>query len=96
MGFHYYEAYPCGLGDQNSANVCPCACRKRTNHGILTVLYHQLTVCFFLHVVRRMSLDSWALGCLGSGNILFQKRMSFFLKEPTASLRGDHELQPQS
>ena len=21
--------YPCGLGDQNSANVCPCACRKR-------------------------------------------------------------------
>ena len=20
---------PCGLGDQNSANVCPCACRKR-------------------------------------------------------------------
>ena len=20
---------PCGLGDQNSANVCPCTCRKR-------------------------------------------------------------------
>ena len=26
--------------------------------------------------VRRMSLDSWALGCPGSGNILFQRRMS--------------------
>ena len=23
-----------------------------------------------------MSLDSWALGCPGSGNILFQRRMS--------------------
>ena len=23
-----YFFYPCGLGDQNSANVCPCACRK--------------------------------------------------------------------
>ena len=43
-----------------------------------------------------MSLDSWALGCPGSGNILFQRRMSSFLKEPTASPRGDHELQPQS
>ena len=56
--------------------------------------YTTSSVC--LHVVRRMSLDSSALGCPGSGNILFQKRMSFFLKEPTASLRGDLELQPQS
>ena len=24
-----YIHTPCGLGDQNSANVCPCACRKR-------------------------------------------------------------------
>ena len=30
------------------------------------------------YVVRRMSLDSWALGCPGSGNILFQRRMSSF------------------
>ena len=42
------------------------------------------------------SANVWALGCAGSGNILFQRRMSSFLKEPTASLRGDHELQPQS
>ena len=45
---------------------------------------------------ERMSLDSSALGCPGSGNILFQRRMSSFLKELTATLRGDHELQPQS
>ena len=38
-----------------------------------------------------MSLDCWALGCPGSGNLLFQRRMSSFLKEPTASPRGDHE-----
>ena len=50
----------------------------------------------FLHAVRRMSLDIWALGCPGSGNMLFQRRMSSFLKEPTAFMRGDHELQPQS
>ena len=42
------------------------------------------------------SANVWALGCAGSGNILFQRRMSSFLREPTASLRGDHELQPQS
>ena len=30
-------------------------------------------------------------GCCGSCNILFQSRMSYFFKEPTASLRGDHE-----
>ena len=35
-----------------------------------------LIVCFFfLHAVRRMSLDSSALGCPASGNILFQRRM---------------------
>ena len=43
-----------------------------------------------------MSLGSSALGCPGSGNILFHRRWVFFLEEPTASLRGDHELQPQS
>ena len=37
------------------------------------------------------------LGCPGSGNIVFQRRMSiFFAKEPTTSLTGDPELQPQS
>ena len=49
-----------------------------------------------LYAGRHMSLDSWALGCIFSGNILFQRRMSSFLKEPAASLRGDHELQPLS
>ena len=50
----------------------------------------------FLHAVSRMSSDSWTLGYPGSGNILFQMRMSSFVKEPTASLRADPELQPQS
>ena len=39
-----------------------------------------------------MSLDSWALGCPGSGNTLFQRQTSYLKK--TASLR-DPELQPQ-
>ena len=30
----------------------------------------------FLHEVTRMSSESWALGCPGSGNILFQRRMN--------------------
>ena len=60
-----------------------------------TVSRWWLTVCLVsLHVVRSVSLDNWALGCPGSGNILFQRRMSSLKK--TASLRGDHELQPQS
>ena len=40
--------------------------------------------------------DRQAQGCHGSGNILFQMWISSFLKEPTGSLRGDLELQPQS
>ena len=45
----------------------------------ITVLYHRLTVLHvFLYAVRRMSLDSWAPNCPGSGNILFQRRMSSF------------------
>ena len=40
-----------------------------------------ITVCLvFLHAMRRMSLDSVTLGCPGSGNILFQRRMSSFHK----------------
>ena len=32
--YHLYRSIvvlfnPCGLGDKNSANICPCACRKR-------------------------------------------------------------------
>ena len=44
-----------------------------------------------MHAVKRMSLDSWALGCPDSGNIQVHRRMSsFFKQEPTASLKGDH------
>ena len=42
------------------------------------------------------SWSSGTLGCPGSGDILFIRRMSSFSKEPTASLRGDPELQQQS
>ena len=41
----------------------------------------------------RMSWDSWALGCPGSGNILFLRGMSSYFSEPTASVSGDPELQ---
>ena len=46
--------------------------------------------------MRHMSLDNWALGCPCSGNIQFQRRMSSFVKERTASMRRDPGLQPQS
>ena len=65
------------------------------DRGIYTVIYHWLIVLLvFLHAVRRMSLDSWALGCPCSGNILLQRRMSLKKYEATASMRGDPELQP--
>ena len=65
---------------QNAANVCLCACRKRRLIKGYKLSYTTgFIVCLaFLHAVRRMSLDSWALGCPGSGNILFQRRMSSF------------------
>ena len=63
----------CGLGDYNLANVFTCACHKRRlfmgyKLSYTTGLLHACMV--FLHAVRRMSLDSWALGCPGSGNIV--------------------------
>ena len=45
---------PSGLGDQNSANGCPCACRKRR----LTKGYKLSYTTGLLHAVRRMSSDS--------------------------------------
>ena len=88
---------PCRLGDQNSA-VCPCACHKRLMMKRYKLPYTTgFVVCLgFLHAVRRMSLDSWVLCCPDLANILFQRQMSSFFKEPTASLRGDSELEPQS
>ena len=39
---------------------------------------HRLIECWvFLHSLGRMSLESLALGCPGSGNILFHRRMIF-------------------
>ena len=61
-----------------------CVSQRRLIMGYkLSYMYHRLTAFMvFLHAVRRMSLDSWALGCPGSGNILFQRRMSsLFLKK---------------
>ena len=75
------DVCPCGLGDKNSANVCPCACRKRSLTKGYNCPSHQLTEYMaLLHAVRRMSLDSWALGCPGSGNILFQRRISYIFR----------------
>ena len=81
-----------------SANVCPCAYRKRRliMGYKLSYITGLLYTCVFLHAVSRMRLGSWTLGYPGSGNILFQKRMSYFSKEPTAFPREDPELQPQS
>ena len=42
------------------------------------------------------SAETRTLGRPGSGNILFQRLMSYFFKEPTASLIGDPELQAKS
>ena len=63
---------PVAWGDQNSANVCPCACRKRRlimgyKLSYTTDLLYAWTS---MHAVRCTSLDSWALCCPGSGNIL--------------------------
>ena len=56
----------------------PLMCRKRRHiKGYKLPYFHVLIACMvFLHAVRRMNLDRWALGCPGSGNILFQRRMS--------------------
>ena len=55
--------------------------RIQSSFALVRVLYHRLIVYLaFLHAVRRMSSDSWALGCPGSGNILFHRRMSYFFK----------------
>ena len=59
-----------------------CVSWESTNQRMWTVLYHRLIECWvFLHSVGSMSLDSWALGCISSGNILFHKRMSSFFEQ---------------
>ena len=85
-------------GDQNSANVCPCASRKRR-----LIMWYKLsyTTCLLYAWSSCMQCGVWVwsvwhwvvlvqvIYCSKGGWVLF-------LKEPTASLRGDHELQPQS
>ena len=68
----------CGFGDFNSVNVCFCVCRKRRLIKGYKLPYITGCPIYKLHALRRMSLDSWALGCPGSGNTLFQRRMSSF------------------
>ena len=52
--------------------------------GQFTVSYHQLILCLiFLHAVMLISLDCWARFCTGSGNTLFQRRMSTTFKKTT-------------
>ena len=95
----WYTLLRCGFSDQNSANVCPCARRKRRHiKGYKLPYFHVLIACTaFLHAVRRMNLDRWALGCPDSGNILFQRRMSSIFWTngiPEEILSYSHSRQP--
>ena len=57
------------------------ACSEAYEFGQLGTGLSWFVACMaFLHAVRRMSLDSWALGYPGSGNMLFQRRMSSILR----------------
>ena len=79
----------CGAGDQNSVNVSLVRVVRGDYKMSYTsgLLHDRLLAC---------SEAYGPLGCPGSANILLQRRMSSFFKEPTAFLRGDPELQPQS
>ena len=71
---------PCGLGDQNSANVCPCACHKRLktkgyklSYSIPPGLLHAWPSCM------QWGIWVWTVGhwvVHGSDNMLFQMWMS--------------------
>ena len=80
VSYNWSSFWPLWFGRSEFAQRLPlCVLYEATNQGIQTVLYHRLIAGMaFLHAVRPMSLDSWALGCPGSGNILFQRRMKSF------------------
>ena len=89
---------PVAWGDQYSANVCPCTCRKRQ----LIIRYKLSNTTGLLYACLLACSEAYEFGQLGTGLSWFRwytvpKAVDFFFKqEPTASLRGDHELQPQS
>ena len=89
---------PVAWGNQNSANFCPCACRNRRlimgyKLSYTTGLLYAWSSC--------MQWSEWVL-TVGHWVVLVQVIYCFkggwvlFLKEPTASLTADHELQTQS
>ena len=81
---------PCGLG----IRIQPTFVLVR----VVRVDYSRDMNCPMPPAHRMLGLPAFGgayeFGQLGSGNILFHRRMSFFFKEPTASLRGVPELQP--
>ena len=89
---------PVASGDQNSANVYPCACRKRRlimgyKPSYTTGLLYAWSSCM------QWGIWVWTVGhWVVLVQVIYCSKGGWvhFLKEPTASLRGDHELQPQS
>ena len=59
----YCKIYPCGLGDKNSANVCPCACHKRRlTKGYIPLAYcmHDLLACSEVYMFGQLGTGlSW-------------------------------------
>ena len=73
---------PCGLGDQNSANVCPCACRKRPlimgyklsyPTGLLYARSSCMRWCVWVWTVGYWVVLVQVIYCSKSGWVLFLK-----------------------
>ena len=84
-------------GDQNSANVCPCACRTRR----LIMGYKLSYATGLLHALS--SSMQWGVWVWTVRHWVVLVQVIYFSKggwvlylEPIASLRGDRELQPQA
>ena len=72
--------FPCGMG----VRIQPKPALRRVVRGdylrdMSYPLPRPIACRVFLHAMGRMSWDSFALGCPGSGNILFLRRMSSYL-----------------
>ena len=87
---------PLRLGDQTSAYVCPCTCRKR-RLIMLYILSYTTGLLYAWSSCMQWGVWVWTVGRLvnypGYGNI---GGWDLFIKGQTASLRGDPELQAQS